>query len=41
MKAESITPLDILRFSWREKWNLLRFFKWAGDLQKQAVAGRE
>jgi hypothetical protein len=41
MKAESITPLDILRFSWHEKWNLLRFLKWTGDLQKQAIAGRE
>jgi hypothetical protein len=41
MKAESITPLDILRFSWHEKWNLLRFLKWTGDLQKQAIAARE
>lgn len=41
MKAESIAPLDILRFIWREKWNLLRFLKWTGDLQKQAIVGRE
>ncbi len=40
MKAENIAPQDILRFSWQEKWNLLRFLKWAGDLQKQAIAGR-
>ncbi|MGC2164361.1 MAG: hypothetical protein WA634_20870 [Silvibacterium sp.] len=41
MKAESITPLDMLRFAWREKWNLLSFLKWAGNLEKQAVAGRD
>lgn len=41
MKAESIKPLDIVRFGWREKWNLLRFLKWTGDLQKKAIAGRE
>jgi hypothetical protein len=40
IKAESITPIDILRFIWREKWNLLQFVKWAGDLEKQAIAGK-
>jgi hypothetical protein len=40
MKAETITPLDMLRFTWREKGNLLRFLKWAGELEKQAVTGR-
>jgi hypothetical protein len=41
MKAESITPLDMLQFVWRERWNLLHFLKWTGDLHKQAIAGRD
>lgn len=41
MKAENITALDMLRFTWREKWNLLNFLKWAGTLEKQSAAGRE
>lgn len=40
MKAESITPLDMLRFTWREKWNLMQFLKWTSDLEKHALAGR-
>jgi hypothetical protein len=34
MKADSIRSVDILRFTWREKWNLLHFLKWVGDLDK-------
>lgn len=41
MKAESITPFDMLRFIWREKWNLLHFLKWAGNLEKQSVTGKD
>lgn len=41
MKAENITPLDILRFTWREKKNLVHFLKWAGNLEKRATAGNE
>jgi hypothetical protein len=41
MKAESVTPLEMLRFCWREKLNLLRFLKWTRDLQRHAVAGRD
>jgi len=41
LKAESITPLDMLRFTWREKWNLLHFFRWAGELEKQGVASSD
>ena len=40
MKAESITALDMLRFTWRERWNLLSFLKWAGNLEKRAVRDR-
>lgn len=34
MKAEEIRPQDMARFLWREKWNLLRFLKWTGELEK-------
>lgn len=40
-KADSIRPMDMIEFAWREKWNLLRFLRWAGDLEKQAGAGRD
>jgi hypothetical protein len=41
MKAESITPVEMFHFAWREKWNLLHFLRWAGKLEKQAVSGRD
>jgi hypothetical protein len=41
MKADSIRPMDMVEFAWREKWNLLHFLRWAGDLEKQAGAGRD
>ncbi|MGH9586361.1 MAG: hypothetical protein ACRD3F_05380 [Acidobacteriaceae bacterium] len=41
MKAEKITALDMLRFTWRERWNLMSFLRWAGSLEKKAAAGRE
>jgi hypothetical protein len=41
MKAESITSLDVLRFTWREKRNLVHFLQWSGRLEKQATTGRE
>ncbi|MFZ0663320.1 MAG: hypothetical protein WAM66_11555 [Acidobacteriaceae bacterium] len=41
MKAEKITSLDMLRFVWRERWNVMSFLRWAGSLEKRATAGRE
>ncbi len=41
MKAENITALDMLRFFWRERWNLISFLGWAGSLEKRAAVGRE
>ena len=41
MKAEGMTALDMLRFTWREKWNLLHFLKWAGNLEKKAGGGKD
>lgn len=40
MSAESLTALDVLRFAWREKLNLLRFLHWAGNLEKEAITGK-
>jgi hypothetical protein len=33
MKAETMTTRDVLRFTWREKWALLRFLRWTGTLE--------
>lgn len=41
VKADSITPIDMLRFAWSEKWNLLHFLQWIGSLEKQAIAGKD
>lgn len=38
--AENIRSLDVLRFVWREKLNLLHFLRWAGQLEKAAIAGK-
>lgn len=40
MSAESMTSLDVVRFLWREKLNLLRFLHWAGGLERDAIEGR-
>jgi hypothetical protein len=31
-QAHTIGAADFFRFVWREKWNLLRFLHWAGEL---------
>lgn len=41
MKAEKITTRDMLRFLWRERWNLISFLRWAGSLEKKATVGRD
>ena len=40
MSAESMTTTDMIAFVWREKLNLMRFLHWAGNLQKDAAAGK-
>ena len=35
MKAETMTTADMARFVWQEKWPLLRFLMWAGNLERQ------
>jgi hypothetical protein len=37
MKAEEIKAQDMVRFLWREKWNLLRFLKWTGEVEKAGI----
>jgi hypothetical protein len=34
MKADEIQPGDMARFVWREKWKLLHFLKWTGQIEK-------
>ena len=41
MKAEKITGPDMLRFTWREKWNLIGFLRWAGSLERQSITGKQ
>ena len=36
LKAESLRMRDVIAFVWREKGNLLRFLKWAGEMEKAA-----
>ena len=37
MHADRITGRDVLRFTWRERWKLLRFLRWTAEMdQKEA-----
>jgi hypothetical protein len=33
MKAETMTTRDMVGFVWQEKWNLLRFLRWADRME--------
>jgi len=37
IKADDISALDMLRFTWRERANLFSFLKWASNLEKQSA----
>jgi hypothetical protein len=37
MKADEIRARDMLRFVWSEKWNLLRFLRWTGEMEKTGI----
>ena len=41
MKADEIKPADFAHFVWRERWNLLHFLKWTGELDKHATRNSE
>jgi hypothetical protein len=36
MKAETMTGWDVVRFTWKEKWTLLRFLRWTGKLETRS-----
>ena len=38
MPAETITAKDFLRFTWRERRQLLRFLLWTGEMRGYAEA---
>jgi hypothetical protein len=33
MKAEDLRAGDVIGFLWREKWNLLRYLRWTGEME--------
>jgi hypothetical protein len=35
-KAETLGAKDVLGFMWTEKWELLRFLRWAGQMEREA-----
>ena len=39
MKAEELRARDVLGFLWRERWNLLRFLRWTGQMEGWGNAG--
>jgi hypothetical protein len=43
MKAEELRTADVIGFMWRERWNLLRYLRWAGEMDslKKLSGGRE
>jgi hypothetical protein len=36
-KAETLTMKSVLGFVWTEKWELLRFLRWTGELKREAT----
>ncbi len=39
MKAETLRMRDVLGFMWTERWELLRFLRWTGQMAREAKAG--
>ena len=37
LKAESLTASDVLGFFWSERWELLRFLAWTGEMKREAT----
>jgi len=35
-KAETLKATDVLGFMWTERWELLRFLRWTGQMQREA-----
>jgi hypothetical protein len=38
LKAETLSARDVFAFTWNERWNLLRFLRWAGEIEAARVA---
>ena len=36
MKAETLTTKSIFGFMWTERWELLRFLRWTGQMEREA-----
>jgi hypothetical protein len=36
MRAETLTAKMVLGFMWTERWELLRFLAWTGQLEREA-----
>jgi hypothetical protein len=36
-KAETLTAMNVLGFIWAEKWELLRFLRWTGTMQREVL----
>jgi hypothetical protein len=35
-KAETLTARSVLGFFWAERWELLRFLRWSGQMEREA-----
>lgn len=35
-KAETLTSRSVLRFLWTQKWELLSFLAWTGQMEREA-----
>ena len=34
--AETLTARDVMAFLWNERWELLRFLAWTGEIDREA-----
>jgi hypothetical protein len=34
-RAETLTAKSVLDFLWAERWDLLRFLRWTGELERE------
>jgi hypothetical protein len=39
--AEELRAADIFTFFWREKWNLLRYLRWTGEMESWKKLGEK
>jgi hypothetical protein len=35
-RAETLTAKDVMAFVWASRWELLRFLKWTGQVDREA-----